>query len=245
MPALQFEVKAKENSIIGGTALNTGFAVAKGDRLIIKAAEDDTWACGGGDMTSNANGLIAGNKYGGVYGTMPAPTTGGSFPFGSLVGSLDGGQSYFLIGTTFDAAVAQAGTLCLCFWDGNSEDNIGSITVSVDKVSSPVSDDSNSGQPAMTLFPSGTQWSVGGYDNNGTVQGFHPVPWEFDDGVVKAGTLWTGQYKPIPGNDMGFSCEITHAGSASPTDTFAVFFVTPTRFIGTKNGSLYRFGKKI
>ncbi|MFN6131322.1 MAG: hypothetical protein ACK46L_00160 [Synechococcaceae cyanobacterium] len=133
-PAQQFEVKAKENSITGGSALNTGFAVAQGDRLIIKAAEDDTRACGGSDMTSNANGLIAGNKYGGVYGTMPAPTTGGSFPFGSLVGSLDGGKSYFLVGTNFDAPVPQAGTLSLCFWDGNSDDNIGSITVTVDKV---------------------------------------------------------------------------------------------------------------
>ena len=65
MPAQQFEVNAKENSQTGGAALNTGITVAKGDKLIIKVAEDDTWSAGGSDRTSNANGLIAGNKYGG------------------------------------------------------------------------------------------------------------------------------------------------------------------------------------
>ena len=44
MPAQQFEVKAKENSLTGGAALNTGITVAKGDKLIIKVAEHDTWS---------------------------------------------------------------------------------------------------------------------------------------------------------------------------------------------------------
>jgi hypothetical protein len=134
MAAKQFEVKAKENSATGGNALNTGVVVAKGDRLIIKAAEDDTWSAGGSERTSNANGLVAGNKYGGVFGTYTSPTTGATFPFGSLVGSLDGGKSYFLVGTQFDGPVPQAGTLSLLYWDMNNEDNSGSITVSVETV---------------------------------------------------------------------------------------------------------------
>ena len=134
MAAKQFEVKAKENSATGGNALNTGVVVAKGDRLIIKVAEDDTWSAGGSERTSNANGLVAGNKYGGVFGTYTSPTTGATFPFGSLVGSLDGGKSYFLVGTQFDGPVPQAGTLSLLYWDMNNEDNSGSITVSVETV---------------------------------------------------------------------------------------------------------------
>ncbi len=139
MPTKQFEVKAKEHSVTGGSALNTGVVVAKGDRLIIKAAEDDTWACGAlPDLTSNANGLVAGNKYGGVYGNMLSPTTGALLPYGSLVGSLDGGKSYFLVGTQYDTPAQLAGTLTLCYWDGNSEDNTGSVNVSVDVVPTAV-----------------------------------------------------------------------------------------------------------
>ena len=139
MAAKQFEVKAKEHSVTGGSALNTGVVVAKGDRLIIKAAEDDTWACGAlPDLTSNANGLVAGNKYGGVYGNMLSATTGDLLPYGSLVGSLDGGKSYFLVGTQYDAPAQQEGTLSLCYWDGNSEDNTGYVTVSVDVVPTAV-----------------------------------------------------------------------------------------------------------
>ncbi|MFN6131324.1 MAG: hypothetical protein ACK46L_00170 [Synechococcaceae cyanobacterium] len=139
MATKQFEVKAKEHSVTGGSALNTGVVVAKGDRLIIKAAEDDTWACGAlPDLTSNANGLVAGNKYGGVYGNMLSPTTGALLPYGSLVGSLDGGKSYFLVGTQYDEPAQHAGTLSLCYWDGNSEDNTGSVSVSVDVVPTAV-----------------------------------------------------------------------------------------------------------
>lgn len=112
MPAKQFEVKAKEHSATGGSALNTGVTVVKGERLIIKAAEDDTWACGAAaDLTSNANGLVAGNKYGGVYGNMLSQTSGALLPYGSLVGSLDGGKSHFLVGTQYDAPVQQAGPI--------------------------------------------------------------------------------------------------------------------------------------
>ena len=158
MAAKQFEVKAKDHSAAGGTALNTGVVVAKGDRLIIKAAEDDTWACGElADYTSNANGLVAGNKHGGVYGNMLSPTSGALLPYGSLVGSLDGGKSHFLVGTQYDAPAQQAGTLTLCYWDANSEDNTGSVTVSVEMVPTavtvkvdPVKNNSGIGVPCNT-----------------------------------------------------------------------------------------------
>jgi hypothetical protein len=232
----QFEVKAKENSSTGGIALDTGIAVASGDRLIIKAAEDDTWSAGGSDRTSNANGLIAGNKYGGVYGTYTSPTTGATFPYGSLVGSLDGGKSYFLVGTQFDAPVTQAGTLSLLYWDMNNQDNTDSITVSVDTVPK---------EKRVSFTPAGTRWSVAAMDNNGSVGGYHGTPWEFQAQSMNAAALWVGSYSPIQGSDIKFACEIKHAGAAAATDTFEVVFVTADRFIATKDGALYRFGKKI
>jgi hypothetical protein len=132
MAPTQFEVKAKEHSATGGTPLNTGVFVDRGDRLKITAKEDDTWCCGLSDMTSNANGLVAGNKYGGEYGYMLSPTSGALFPYGSLVGSLDGGKTHFIVGTSYDKPVQKSGTLTLCYWDGNAEDNTGSVNVSVD-----------------------------------------------------------------------------------------------------------------
>jgi hypothetical protein len=237
MAVQKLQVKAKENSINGGIALDTGITVAIGDRLIIKAAETETWSCGAAaDMTSNADGLVAGNKYGGVYGTMKSPTTSDNFPYGSLVGSLDGGKSFFLVGIQFDASVAQAGTLSLCFWDGNSEDNTGSVTVSVDTVPK---------DNRATFTPAGTRWSVAAMDNTGTVGGYQGTPWEFQSQSMNAGALWAGSYSAIQGRDGKFWCEITHAGATAVTGTFEVVFVTADRFIATKNGSLYRFGKKI
>ena len=131
MAVKTFEVKAKENCSSGGAALNTGINVAKGDKLTISAKDDDTWSCGAGDRDSNANGLIAGNQYGGVYGNYTDPA-GAVFPLGSLVGSLDDGKTFFLVGTKFDAAAPQSGTLSLWFWDVSAGDNAGSITASVD-----------------------------------------------------------------------------------------------------------------
>ncbi len=140
MAVKQLEVKAKENSFVGGIALDTGITVAKGDRLIIRVAEDDIWSSGAGDRISNANGMVAGNKHGGVYGTWTSPA-GHTFPYGSLVGSLDGGKTFFLAGTRFDAPAPHAGTLSLYYWDHISSDNSGFVTVSVDTVPAAVTID--------------------------------------------------------------------------------------------------------
>jgi hypothetical protein len=140
MPVKQFEVKAKENSVSGGTPLDTGITVSVGDRLTITAAENDTWCCGTSDMTSNANGLIAGNKFGGVYGMMASPSAPKySFPYGSLVATVDGGKTFFPVGTKFDSPYWRAGKLAFVYWDANGEDNTGSVTVSVEVVPGPVS----------------------------------------------------------------------------------------------------------
>ncbi len=129
MTALQFEVKAKENSVQQGVGLDTGITVSAGDKINISVAEDDTWSAGPADRTSNANGLVAGNRFGGTY---PVHTYKGfPFPFGSLVGSLDGGKTFFLVGTNYDGVASVSGRLSLFFWDSMSNDNFGSVTATV------------------------------------------------------------------------------------------------------------------
>ena len=180
---------------------------------------------------SNANGLVAGNPHGGVYGDWTSPS-GAKFPLGSLVGSLDGGKTFFLVGTQYDAFAPQAGVLSLCFWDVNHDDNSGSISASIDTTPAEV-------------FPAGTKWSVAGIDHDLKYTAFHPTPWEFQQGTMNAGTLWKGSYRHVPGTDNRIVCEITMAGATRVGDIFEVVFVAPDRFLANKNGVLYRFGKRI
>ncbi|NHQ84183.1 hypothetical protein HA051_21690 [Chromobacterium vaccinii] len=86
-------------------------------------------------------------------------------------------------------------------------------------------------------FPANTKWSVAPFDDSGTVGSFHPTPWEFGNGTMKAEGIWTGEYKQITQTSTTIKCHI------STNDDFEVNFLTPTRFIATKNGGLYRFGK--
>jgi hypothetical protein len=97
----------------------------------------------------------------------------------------------------------------------------------------------------MRFNPANTTWSVAAFDDNGALGSFHPTPWEFHQEAMNAGTLWVGGYTAIPEDSDGIRCEILGAGASAVTDSFEVFFVTPTRFIATKDGLLYRFGKKL
>lgn len=97
----------------------------------------------------------------------------------------------------------------------------------------------------MSFNPANTKWSVAPYDNNGKLGNFDPTPWAFQKESMNAGTLWVGGYQVVPGSDNTIACEIFMAGSSNISDSFGVVFVTADRFIATKNGAYYRFGKKI
>jgi len=127
MPS-QFVVKAKENSVSGGTGLVTGVSVTKGQLLTISVPADDKWRAGAADRESNANGL--GNPFGGNYGVFTkAPF---SFFYGSLVGSLDEGKTFFAVGTRMEMSILiPNGRLLLYYWDVNNADNSGEITATV------------------------------------------------------------------------------------------------------------------
>lgn len=133
--ASQFVVKAKENSVSGGVGLVTGVTVTKGQLLTINVAPDDKWSAGAADRESNANGLS--NPFGGNYGVF----TKGPFSFfyGSLVGSLDDGKTYFAVGTRMEMSILfPTGRLLLYYWDVNNVDNTGEITATVAVYNGPI-----------------------------------------------------------------------------------------------------------
>jgi hypothetical protein len=47
----------------------------------------------------------------------------------------------------------------------------------------------------------------------------------------------------MPGCDHAFIVETISSGAVG--DNLEVYFLTPDRFIATKGGALYRFGKKV
>jgi hypothetical protein len=132
--ANQFVVQAKQNSVSGGVPMNTGIALALGQLLTISVPADDTWSAGAGNRTSNANGL--GNPLGGNFGTFAKGVF--VFPFGSLVGSLDGGHTFFGVGTRLEMTVLTPGKLSLYYWDVNNQDNTDSVTATVAVYSGPL-----------------------------------------------------------------------------------------------------------
>jgi len=125
--AAQFEVFAKKNSISGGVGMETGLEVTKGQYLLITVDEEDTWSAGGGPRTSNADGL--GNPLGHNFGNFNK--AGGSFLYGSLVASLDGGKTFFLVGTKWFGTASNDGVLSFYYWDSNQGDNGGSVIANV------------------------------------------------------------------------------------------------------------------
>lgn len=132
--AFQFEVKAKENSVSGGVPLATGIMLQKGEILTVSVSPDDKWRAGVGKRESNANGLS--NPFGDDFGYFTH--NGFSFLYGSLVGSLDGGQTFFPVGTDLEMTIlSPPGKLTLYYWDVNNGDNSGSVKATVARYAGP------------------------------------------------------------------------------------------------------------
>ena len=127
MATAQFVIKAKENSVVGGAPLDTGIDLKPGKFLTISVAPDQTWSAGAGQRTSNANGLS--NPLGANFGTFAH--NGFSYLFGSLIGTVDGGKTFFPVGTQLEMTVLGPGRLALCYWDSINADNSGSVTANV------------------------------------------------------------------------------------------------------------------
>ena len=57
--------------------------------------------------------------------------------FGSLIGTLDGGKTFFGVGTNMTMTVLSGGSLSFVYWDSNHQDNSGSIDVTVQVFEGP------------------------------------------------------------------------------------------------------------
>jgi hypothetical protein len=135
MAQFQFEVKAKENSVSGGVPLITGITVSKGMILTVSVPADDKWSAGAANRESNADGLS--NPFGGDFGFFTHNNF--SFLYGSLVGSLDDGKTFFAVGTRLEMTIlCPTGRLLLYYWDINKDDNSGSVTATVALYKGPV-----------------------------------------------------------------------------------------------------------
>lgn len=133
------EVFAQGNSLNDGTPLATSIVLEDGDILVVNQVDpEDTWIAGAGaTREGDADGLPA-------HGDYFDPTSGQTFPFGSLVGKIGEDGEWFLIGTSFDEEVDESGELFLVYWDSNNHDNSDSITFDI-AVECDDSDDGNTG----------------------------------------------------------------------------------------------------
>ena len=128
-----FQIDAYINSVSRNTPdtlFQTGIYVEPGDLLNVDVSPVDFWALytnnvdGGNDIncTLNANGR---KVDGSVYGNLALFQH--TFLYGSLVGSIDGGKSFFPVGTHLVMTVYTAGKLSFGCWDVDYASNAGFI----------------------------------------------------------------------------------------------------------------------
>jgi len=131
--AVPVTVFAQANSTSGGVGAATGINVSSGDDLWITVDSADCWSAGTGNRTTNADGLVTPKPASCQTSDWVGDHTQGGLtaPFASLVGSLDTGASFFLIGTHFNQTMTQAGLLTLYFFDSNSGDNRDAVLAEV------------------------------------------------------------------------------------------------------------------
>ncbi|MEM9337687.1 MAG: hypothetical protein AAGA66_03105, partial [Bacteroidota bacterium] len=117
-----FDVYANQNSVSGGVGLSVG-TFYPGETITITCAEDDVWSWDTSGSATNANGAPDGLW----------PILGFEFRPLSLVGSFDGGVTYFKVGTNFETAVDSDTPVALTLhaWDSDKDNNSGFITASV------------------------------------------------------------------------------------------------------------------
>lgn len=130
-----FTVQASAHSVVHpNNGLNTGINLALGKVLVIDCDRKDTWSIDPNPgFASNANG--SGNPFGAPGGFFTIK--GHTFRSGSLVGSLDGGVTFFPVGTKMEMTILRPGMLRLYFWDVDHANNVGSVQVHVEVYTGP------------------------------------------------------------------------------------------------------------
>jgi len=145
--ATQVTVNAQGNSSSGGTGASTGLQFNAGDIFSTSVALTDLWSAGALPRWSTADGLTgnlfatgtdesgeaAGTLIGQNFGTWTQ--NGFTAPYGALVGKI--GNTYQLLGTSFNGTAWDTGTLELFYWDSNNGDNSNAVSVDVAAVPEP------------------------------------------------------------------------------------------------------------
>ena len=121
-------VDAKDNSLIGGTAFDTGVFLSIGESFSVTANAADLWNNSGTDPTyvSNADGHPS--QAGSIGGLTDS--------IGSLVGEIGNGP-LFHVGTSYSSFAGVQGELKLFYFDSDADNNTGSVRVAVSAIPEP------------------------------------------------------------------------------------------------------------
>jgi Domain of unknown function (DUF4114) len=129
----QFDVDAKENSVsqIVPSLLKTGLCLQAGDLITVDVHPLDFWSLLNGDLRFNVT--TNGRKSDGTFNSdyFRLDKFGHNFVYGSLVGTLDGGKTFFQVGTHLQMTALNAGHLSLACWDLDYANNKGLVRVYV------------------------------------------------------------------------------------------------------------------
>lgn len=152
--AADVTVAAQGNSTSGGAGA-LALHLSSGQEYSVTVDPADFWNAGNLPRWSNADGLKVDLFYSaGMDADIPVYANGTKIgadfpdwsqgglvaPYGSLVGSFDGGAHFFLIGTSYSGnAPVGGGDLRLYYFDSNNGDNTGSIMAHVAAVPEPES----------------------------------------------------------------------------------------------------------
>jgi hypothetical protein len=141
-----FVVDAFSNSSTGGSGVAT-VGLTTGELFTVSVDPTDLWNAGALPRWSNADGLT-GNLFAtgsDDSGELAATLIGINFglftdhglsaPYGTLVGEIGG--IYQVLGTSFNGAAWNTGTLHLFYWDSNFSDNTEHIAADVEVVPEP------------------------------------------------------------------------------------------------------------
>lgn len=121
-------VDARGNSLVGGTAFDTGVFLSAGESFSVTANAADLWNNSGTDSTyvSNADGhSFQSGEIGGLVDAI-----------GSLIGEIGNGP-LFHVGTNFSGLAGAQGELKLFYFDSDADNNTGSVRVAVSAIPEP------------------------------------------------------------------------------------------------------------
>ncbi|WP_046758491.1 hypothetical protein [Kordia jejudonensis] len=124
---MEYSVQAKENSVTDGTGKEAG-TYQRGSLVIITSNPEDQWYLADNQgLDCNADGLSVSD-----YTHARYTKDGTTINLGTMVGSIDDGNSFFPVGTICELSITSDNTqLKLYCWDSDKVNNSGAINAYV------------------------------------------------------------------------------------------------------------------